>query len=332
MRDQPVPKDDAIVCDSSSVDILSSIPDAHYVSTELFVHHHVQDGGSTDGSCKFLASCCGDNKPWTYQLTFASEADEGMYDAINKGVAFATQKQSNGHQRVLNQSENMDEKINHPTTIHCDDTIIAWLNCDEQYLPGTLQKVSTYFNANPSVDILFGGMLMVDPQGQLLAFRKAMPMRRLFLDASYLYNYSCAMFIRGSFWETLGGLDMTCRYVSDEKLIRHALSIGVKTAILNEYLSVFTYSESNISSEQLALNEHEALKRTASVVGRTFKLPLNLLRIMEKFFRGGHIQKTPIVYEIYTEKTSERTRFDVAKSTHHWPDAKEPYLLSHRLK
>ena len=310
-------------------------------SGTLSVHHHIQDGGSTDGTVEFLqkfdaelreqqSKVSADLSPLrpvsplgrkrngrafrfgsrgsasavcpAYTFSYSSERDAGMYDALNKGLARA------------------------------DGDVVAWLNCDEQYLRGTLKKAEVFFRANPFVDILFGGMLMVDSQGKLLACRQAMPMRRYFLEASYLYNYSCAMFVRRSLWEQRGGFDTAYRNAGDEEWVRRAMVSGAKTATLKEYLSAFGYSAGNLSSAEGALEEHEALKRAGSAAGRIFKLPVNLLRLAEKAARGGQIQKTPVEYELYVEELKKRCKFEVAKPSSQWPDMKTPYLMSHRLK
>ncbi len=262
----------------------------------------VVDGGSTDGTVEWLKRVSRQRATDTYQLRFVSEADDGMYDALNKGFDSASGQ------------------------------VFAWLNCDEQYLPGTLQKVEASLGAKPSVDILFGGMVMVDPEGEFLACRKAMPMRRNFLEVSYLYNFSCAMFIHRSLWEILGRFDVEYQNAGDEEWVRRALSIGAKTATLNDYLAAFTYSDQNLSSASGALEEHEVLKRSSSGVSRLLKIPFNLVRIAEKMIRGGHLQRTPFAYEIYGEKEVGRKRFNVVRPTCLWPDERTPYLLSHRLK
>ena len=66
--------------------------------------HIVQDAGSDDGTLDWLTH---DPRVQAYV-----EKDKGMYDAINRGLRRA-----------------------------CGE-ILAYLNCDEQYLPGTLKKVS----------------------------------------------------------------------------------------------------------------------------------------------------------------------------------------------
>ena len=44
--------------------------------------------------------------------------------------------------------------------------ICAHLNCDEQYLPGTLNRVAAIFEAQPEIDIVFGDALVVVRHGE----------------------------------------------------------------------------------------------------------------------------------------------------------------------
>jgi glycosyltransferase involved in cell wall biosynthesis len=299
------------------------------VNSSISVHHHVQDGGSTDGSREFVAEHQANSQQLlakSYTFTYESAPDNGMYEAINKGVAFVgTGLQGSG-------IGEKPEANSHKRTANRPDSIVAWLNCDEQYLPGTLDKVAEYFKTHPETDILFGGMLMVDTAGELLACRKAMPMRKSFLEASYLYNYSCAMFFRKSLWDKLGGFDPSFKNAGDEDLVRRALKLNAKCYVLSDYLSVFTYSSNNLSSGGGALEEHEALKRSSSWCARVLKLPINLARLAEKAARGGLIQQGPVEYAIYGNDPSARTRFRADHPSCKWPDHSKPYLAAHRLK
>lgn len=47
----------------------------------------VVDGGSNDGTCEYL-----ENLKGIYNLRFVSEPDNGIYDAMNKGIAMAQGK------------------------------------------------------------------------------------------------------------------------------------------------------------------------------------------------------------------------------------------------
>ena len=77
------------------------------------------DGGSTDGTVEIVR---GYNDYITY---FQSEPDNGIYDAMNKGLRHATGE------------------------------VIAFLNSDDTYEPYTLNMVADYF-ATDTIDVLAG--------------------------------------------------------------------------------------------------------------------------------------------------------------------------------
>ena len=113
------------------------------------VEHIVIDGGSTDGTVEWLQQ--------QRDLIYVIEADEGMYDAINKGICLASAD------------------------------LVAYLNCDEQYLPGALSLVSECFRAQPEADVVYGDTIVIDQSGEFIAYRKAYTPRRSYIQASYLY-------------------------------------------------------------------------------------------------------------------------------------------------
>jgi hypothetical protein len=52
--------------------------------------------------------------------------------------------------------------------------IVAYLNCDHQYLPGALARVVDFFKGHPAVDVLFADMIVVEPDGTYRCHREAM--------------------------------------------------------------------------------------------------------------------------------------------------------------
>src|SRR5215467_9854016 len=88
------------------------------------LEHIIQDAGSDDGTLDWL--------PRDPRVKAFIEKDQGMYDAINRGL-----KRSKGD-------------------------LLAWLNCDEQYLPGALRTANAFFEKNPQIDVLFGDVIFVD--------------------------------------------------------------------------------------------------------------------------------------------------------------------------
>ena len=109
------------------------------------VHHHVQDGGSADGTAEWLAEWQASHADVPgYTFTWESCRDNGMYDAINRGW----------------------EKI------PVDADITAHLNSDEQYCPHALQQVAKEMQAHPKADILLGTFIILDKNDRYHCHRR----------------------------------------------------------------------------------------------------------------------------------------------------------------
>lgn len=95
---------------------IRSVLDQQYPDLEYIVI----DGGSTDGSIDVI-------RKYQQQIAYwESGKDRGQSHAINKGLARAT------------------------------GDIVAWLNSDDLYFPGTLKRVNDLFQANPWADLVYG--------------------------------------------------------------------------------------------------------------------------------------------------------------------------------
>lgn len=111
------------------------------------VHHHVQDGGSKDGTPEWLETWRKEHDALPgYTFTYESCSDEGMYDALNKAW------------------DKLPE----------DAEVTAHLNSDEQYLPQALQQVSTEFIKNPQADMLLSSFIITNPDGSYHCHRRLM--------------------------------------------------------------------------------------------------------------------------------------------------------------
>lgn len=89
----------------------------------------VQDGGSTDGTVEILQRYC-DRVRWV------SAKDGGQSAAINEGL-----RKTSGE-------------------------VVCYLNSDDLLSPGSLEKVSAFFEANPEVDMIYGNADFIDQDGQ----------------------------------------------------------------------------------------------------------------------------------------------------------------------
>src|SRR5258706_15191827 len=92
----------------------------------------VVDGASTDGSAEVIRRHA-DRLAW-----WVSEKDGGQSAALAKGFARAT------------------------------GDVLAWLNSDDLYLPGTLATVARVFPPEPDVGFIYGSRVVIDPGGATL--------------------------------------------------------------------------------------------------------------------------------------------------------------------
>jgi glycosyltransferase involved in cell wall biosynthesis len=256
----------------------ASVADQEGVSVE----HIVVDGASTDGTVDWIKSLPG--------MRFLSEPDQGMYDAVNKGLRLAK------------------------------GDVIAYLNCDEQYLPGTLQFVDQYFAAHPEVDVAFGDALLIRPDGSLLAFRKGYRPVWWFIQAGHLYVLSCTMFFRRRLIERGFSFNSTLRDVADADFVIRILRSGARGRHLHRYLAAFTVTGKNMSAGSNALRERKALLASAPGWIRGLHGPIRGLRLMTKLVSGAYFEKAPMRYRVYTDEQGGGRKEFVAESVSwRWP-------------
>ncbi len=260
---------------------IASVADQKNVTVE----HIVIDGGSADGSVEFLRECAGRQSPAdNYHLTFVSEPDKGMYDALNKGI-----DRSAGD-------------------------ISAWLNCDEQYLPDTLQRTARFFERHPDADFVCGDVLIISPDGRLLTCRKNPPLRRAYVLADHLYTQSAAMFFRSVIFDAGLRFNTAWKAVGDCDFTVRLLAAGFRAGLIRNYLAVCTMTGENLSRRSAGVDELQAFRRAAPELYRLGRPVLNLLRHSEKFLRGGYRQSVPLEYELYLKDSGVREKITAQKA------------------
>lgn len=243
--------------------------------------HLVQDGGTGGELEEWLRG-----RP---SVRLQVEPDRGLYDALNRGFARASGE------------------------------ILAYLNCDEQYLPGTLALVRDYFQAHPEVDLLAGGYLIVAEDGRLLSHHVATPLRRAMILTDHLYDYSCALFFRRRLWERTGPFNADLRTTGDGEWVARALASGARAACLPRYLSTFTLTEDNLGQSPATIREREAMLHENPLWLRLAGPALRRLRHLEKGMRGGYAHSR-IEYDWYASEEAEtRTHFLCERAEWRYP-------------
>ena len=157
------------------------------------VEYLVVDGLSTDNSVEVIKkysldsdSLLSDNQKRSIDW-WVSEKDSGQGEAINKGLSRTTGE------------------------------IIAWLNSDDYYLPGTLAAVVKAFEEYPDVAMIYGDMLAVDEHGRTL---NTLKYKQLSLQDLLCFQIigQPSVFFRREAYEKAGGLDTTFHFLLDHHL------------------------------------------------------------------------------------------------------------------
>ena len=140
----------------------------------------ITDGGSTDGTIEIL-------RKYGDAIFWLSEPDEGQSDAINKGLHMARGE------------------------------ILAYLNSDDTYMPGTISTAVAYFQDNPDVDMVFGDCNIIDEHSSVqgLILTKEFDLTRL-LRTDFIPQPT--VFFRRQVLDTVGFFDARLHYAMDYDL------------------------------------------------------------------------------------------------------------------
>ena len=143
------------------------------------------DGGSTDGSVELIrewAASAKNRLKW-----WVSEKDNGQAEAINKGFSRA-----NGE-------------------------IIAWLNSDDLYMKGAVEKAVNAFEANPDIGLIFSNVFSIDANGKLI---NTMRYAEWGLNDLMAFNIigQPGVFMRKEALEAAGHLDLAYHCLLDHQL------------------------------------------------------------------------------------------------------------------
>jgi GT2 family glycosyltransferase len=165
----------------------------------------IQDGGSNDGSVEVIREYDEKLAAWV------SEKDEGQSDAIAKGFA---KVDAGSHD------------------------IMAYINSDDVYMPGSFKIVGDYFDANPDVDVVYGHRIIIDENGDEIG-RWHLPPHDDSLLSLVDYIPQETLFWRRSAYKKAGGVDKNFRFAMDWDLLLKFRKAGCRIVRLPFYLAAF---------------------------------------------------------------------------------------------
>jgi glycosyltransferase involved in cell wall biosynthesis len=248
--------------------------------TGITFEHIVQDSCSDDDTKNWL--------PGERRVRACIEKDSGMYDAVNRGF-----KRAQGD-------------------------ILAYLNCDEQYLPGALKTVRDFFEANPRAEAVFTDSIITDSDGSYICHRPSL----LPTKSSMWVRFpvlTCGIFIRRSVVHERGiWFDTQWRDLGDFWWIREFVLRGVRMMVLPELTSTFADTGDNMNLKANAARERaEKWKMTP----RWVKLlqPYWMAQFRARLALRANTRRAPFDYSIYTMASPvQRKLFHAGQPTTFW--------------
>ena len=248
--------------------------------TGVTLEHLVQDSCSDDGTQDWL--------PHDPRVKAFIEKDGGMYDAVNRGYRRAT------------------------------GDILAYLNRDEQYLPGALATVKVFFAENPSVEVLFAGSIVTNGDGNYVCHRHGMVPNprhiwyRFPALTSSIFIRRRVIHERGIFFDT------KWRDLGDFHWVLELLKQRVPMADDPVFTSVFADTGENMNLKPNAVREK---KETYALIPGRVRLgrPLWILNHRLRRLAHGHFSLGKTSYALYTKTSPDRrVTVDVPHPTPIW--------------
>ena len=242
--------------------------------------HIVQDSCSDDGTQDWL--------PRDPRVKAFIEKDGGMYDAVNRSYRRAT------------------------------GDILAYLNCDEQYLPGALKTVHEFFEQHPQIEVALAGTIITDGEGKYICHRHLMVPHpqgvwfRFPILTSSIFIRRRVIHERGIFFDT------RWRDLGDFHWIRALMKYKAPMAVCDSFTSTFADTGGNMNLKPNAIREKAETDAMTPRWVRALK-PVWIAHHRLRRLAAGHFFLKPTSYAIYTKLNPDRRmEFPVPKPTAVW--------------
>jgi len=177
-----------------------------------WTHHFIIDGASTDATLA-IAQVYADRHPT--KVTIVSETDQGIYEAMNKGIRLALERA-------------------------CDSDLIAVNNADDSYLPTTLRLVVETATAYPQVAVIYGDVMLADSTGlKSGAVRRSAPVLPATTSCLEMPLEHPTMFVRAHLYCDLGLYDEGYAIASDFEWVLRLIESNASVLYLAKPLVLF---------------------------------------------------------------------------------------------
>ena len=209
------------------------------LSQNVDFEHIIIDDCSTDSSLEIL-------KKYPH-LRIISENDNGMYDAINKGLSI-----SKGE-------------------------LISYLNIDDRYADGALARISYEFDNDTNIDYVYGNCQLIDRFGESLYIYKVPPIYKGLLSKINVIPWAQpSVIFKRKVFDEIGNFNINYLLASDYHFMKRVISSRFNGFRVNMVIAEFMKRTDSLSAQYSHQMKAEVLKINNELQLPTHHL-LNLL-------------------------------------------------------
>ena len=236
-----------ITVSNNSVGTISDTIKSVLAQTYPNIEYIIIDGSSTDGTIELI------NSFGTSISKFISEPDNGIYDAINKGIKLAT------------------------------GDIVGILNSDDFFFDDfVLEKVSQAFSEN-EIDAVYGDVQLVDPikTSKIVRFSSS----KLFNTGKFKFGFMPAhpsFYVKKELFEKLGYYKTDYKIAADFELLIRYLYIN---QISYKYLEMTFVSMRTGGISNKSIRNRYILNKEIDRACKENGIKTNFIYIYSKYFR-----------------------------------------------
>lgn len=230
------------------------------------IEYIIIDGGSTDGTLDIIRKF---EPLFNGRMRWISEKDNGIYDAMNKGI-----KMANGE-------------------------LIGIINSDDWYSQNAVEILVSEYNKSPDIGVFYGNMYLVDKDGKIVLLAK---------PTKDLTNYSCydwmpfghpTAFVRKTVYDSIGAFNTKYKIAADHEFVMRCSSKSIKFKYIDEIIANFREGGA-CDNHNEGLRESTLIKIDyGAIAGKAWRMYKIAVLKANLFKLGKRIKILLYIYEFY---------------------------------
>ncbi|MEL6495689.1 MAG: glycosyltransferase family 2 protein [Cyanobacteria bacterium J06623_7] len=246
----------------NNVDCLTATMESVLKQSYDNLEYIIVDGGSTDGTLELIRQYADRIDYWV------SEPDNGLYDAMNKGIALAT------------------------------GDIIGILNSDDLYYPNTVTQIVEQYRQTGSSGVIYGSMAKFIAGNETIVLTRGDLSDRAFETASILINHPTC-FVPRQLYENFGGFKPEYEVGADRELMMRFQRQGVTFINLERAIAQFRLGGTTSNESLAEIFQREVIQEYRLLSAYRMSKIIIARVIAKKLLQGG---RKWLFYRVLGEK------------------------------